>query len=229
MRRCVCRPGGVSRSLAPVPRQRPLLWHAQCLKIEGAKDRSSDREASPDGKFRRVFRRRCGHGSGMERQQSTDTFSIRLELSERKSIMPGGDRTGPVGQGPMTGSGMGVCGGAPAAGFMTPGFGAAGRGVAGRGRGGSRGQGGGRGWRRRNMFYATGLTGWQRAATGPAPAPAAHGDSVVPAAADNQQELAMLKQQADGLAATLGEIQQRIEKLQGRQPTPEPVADRPAG
>jgi len=80
------------------------------------------------------------------------------------------------------------------------------------------------------MFYATGLTGWQRAATGPAPAPAAQGDSVAPAAAaGSQQELAMLKQQADGLAATLGEIQQRIEKLQGRQPTPEPAADRPAG
>jgi hypothetical protein len=39
----------------------------------------------------------------------------------------------------------------------------------------------------------------------------------------------MLKQQADGLAATLGEIQQRIEELQGRQTTPEPVADQSAG
>ena len=78
------------------------------------------------------------------------------------------------------------------------------------------------------MFYATGLTGWQRAATGAAPVPVAQGDSVAPTAADNQQELAMLKQQADGLAATLGEIQQRIEKLQGRQPTPEPAADQSA-
>lgn len=144
--------------------------------------------------------------------------------------MPGGDRTGPSGQGPMTGRGLGLCGGAPAAGFMTPGWGAAGRGLAGRGRGGGRGQGGGRGWRRRNMFYATGLTGWQRAAMGAAPAPVAQSDSVAPvAAAGSQQELAMLKQQADGLAATLGEIQQRIEELQGRQTTPEPVADQSAG
>jgi len=80
------------------------------------------------------------------------------------------------------------------------------------------------------MFYATGLTGWQRAAMGAAPAPVAQSDSVAPvAAAGSQQELAMLKQQADGLAATLGEIQQRIEELQGRQTTPEPVADQSAG
>ena len=53
--------------------------------------------------------------------------------------MPGRDGTGPMGYGPMTGGRRGFCGDAA----MSP------------------GRGGGRG--RRNQFYATGLTGWQRA------------------------------------------------------------------
>lgn len=61
--------------------------------------------------------------------------------------MPGYDGTGPAGQGPMTGGGRGFC-----TGFMTgprPAF------------TGFFGRGGGRG--RRNRYFATGLTGWQRA------------------------------------------------------------------
>jgi len=45
--------------------------------------------------------------------------------------MPQGDRTGPNGQGPMTGRGRGYCAGFNSPGFMNPGFG---RGF-GRGRG----------------------------------------------------------------------------------------------
>ncbi len=55
--------------------------------------------------------------------------------------MPGGDRTGPMGMGPMTGRGAGYCAGSPAPGFMNRGFGGGGGGF-GRGRGG-----GGQGWR----------------------------------------------------------------------------------
>lgn len=58
--------------------------------------------------------------------------------------MPGGDRTGPMGQGPMTGRGMGYC-----TGNVQPGFGC-GPGRRGRGRG------------FRNMFYMTGQPGWHR-------------------------------------------------------------------
>jgi Family of unknown function (DUF5320) len=58
--------------------------------------------------------------------------------------MPGRDGTGPLGLGPLTGGRRGYCAGA----------------VQGTGRGH------GRGWR--NQFYATGLTGWQRAAHGAA-------------------------------------------------------------
>jgi hypothetical protein len=62
------------------------------------------------------------------------------------------------------------------------------------------------------------------------PAQAAEAGSVAPvAAAGSQQELGMLKQQADGLATTLGEIQRRIEELQGQQAMPEPVAGQSAG
>lgn len=58
--------------------------------------------------------------------------------------MPGGDRTGPGGFGPMTGRGMGYCSGYPYPGFMNPepGFGFS-RGL-GMGRGFGRGLG--RGW-----------------------------------------------------------------------------------
>ncbi|MBP7736900.1 MAG: DUF5320 domain-containing protein [Spirochaetes bacterium] len=69
--------------------------------------------------------------------------------------MPRGDRTGPLGYGPMTGRGAGLCAGNGAPGYMNP--------ACGRGRGsggGGRGFGGGRGWR--NMFYATGLPAWAR-------------------------------------------------------------------
>lgn len=61
--------------------------------------------------------------------------------------MPRGDRTGPWGQGPMTGRGMGYCAGFPGPGFMSPGPGF-GRGGFGRGFGRGLGFGRGRGWRR---------------------------------------------------------------------------------
>lgn len=83
--------------------------------------------------------------------------------------MPGGDRTGPLGFGPMTGRAAGYCAGYPFAGFMNPFYG---RGFArgwsgyplagltpnlfGRGRGMGFGRGGGRG--RRNRFFSYGLS-----------------------------------------------------------------------
>jgi len=113
--------------------------------------------------------------------------------------MPGGDRTGPMGMGPMTGRGAGFCAGLPAFGFGN-------RGV---------GVGRGRGRGRRNMFYATGLPGWARAGMskgGEATPPAASGD------ATREQELDVLKQQADQAAAMLKGIRQRISELEGKTP-----------
>ena len=69
--------------------------------------------------------------------------------------MPGLDGTGPMGNGPMTGGRRGQC---VSAGDVAP----AGRGMGyGRGMGHGRSGRGGRGYR--NQYYATGLTGWQRA------------------------------------------------------------------
>ncbi|HOK76469.1 MAG TPA: DUF5320 domain-containing protein [Verrucomicrobiota bacterium] len=122
--------------------------------------------------------------------------------------MPLGDRTGPMGQGPMTGRAAGYC-----AGFGTPGYLNRGPGFGyghGWGRGGGRGWGGGgRGWR--HWFYATGLTGWQRAAVGLPPfVPPPPGPAWSPEA-----ELAQLRQQAEFLQKALDGVQQRINQLAG--------------
>jgi len=85
--------------------------------------------------------------------------------------MPGGDGTGPMGMGPMTGRAAGFCAGYGVPGYMNPipgrwGLGAYGYGWRARAPfwggwfGFGRGRGG-RGWR--NRFYATGLPGWARA------------------------------------------------------------------
>ena len=78
--------------------------------------------------------------------------------------MPYGDRTWPMGMGPMTGRAAGFCAGFGMPGYANPvpggGFGMGfGRGRGFRG-GGFGGGGGGRGWR--HWFYATGLPGWMR-------------------------------------------------------------------
>ncbi|MBN2392478.1 MAG: DUF5320 domain-containing protein [Anaerolineae bacterium] len=97
--------------------------------------------------------------------------------------MPGGDRTGPQGQGPRTGRGLGDCAPTdqPRLGF---GFGF--------------GLGRRRGWR--NWACATGQPGWLRFGRwGGVPSP---GD-----------ESAMLKAQADQLQAQLDAVQQRLSEL----------------
>ena len=111
--------------------------------------------------------------------------------------MPGGDRTGPLGTGPMTGRGAGYCAGFAVPGLVNRVFGA---GFFGRGRG----------WR--NMFYATGLPGWARVGLGVAGAAMVAGAfRVMPRA----QELDALKQQADQAASVLESIRQRISELEG--------------
>ena len=106
----------------------------------------------------------------------------------------------------MTGRAAGFCAGFGTPGYMNP---IPGRGFGmgfGRGRGG--GRGGGRGWR--HMFYATGLTGWQRAAGWPM------GGAVPPyaAAPTREQQLDALKGQAEYFEGTLGELRKRIEELE---------------
>ncbi len=127
--------------------------------------------------------------------------------------MPGGDRTGPFGMGPMTGRAAGFCAGYNVPGYANPAY-PGGFGTWGRGSGGGFGRGG-RGWR--NRFYATGLTGWQRAAAGwpawgaaPYPYPAAG----VPMTGET--ELEALKNQATYFEDALKGIRRQIEELQSR-------------
>lgn len=124
--------------------------------------------------------------------------------------MPRGDGTGPQGLGPMTGRTAGYC-----AGFQSPGYIMSGfyRGIGGRGHGAY-----GRGRGRRNWYYATGLTGWQRAAIG-FPYGTIH--PVNPAMAvqpitglTQQQELSVLRNQTEYLENTLNEMRKRIADLE---------------
>jgi len=98
--------------------------------------------------------------------------------------MPGGDRTGPLGTGPVSERDMGYCKGYDQPGFANPTLGS--RIGFGFGR-----RGAGRGWRHR--FYAAGIPGW----VPPTP----------------EQETADLKAQADFLRTQLDAIQKRIEEL----------------
>jgi len=120
--------------------------------------------------------------------------------------MPGFDGTGPNGMGPMTGGGRGFCASLPT--------GPTGSGVQSFKRG-FFGRGGGRG--RRNWFYATGLPGWQRAASGIP----AFGRSGSPFGGGSygpvwtaQEEKEALKDQVEFLKNQLNELQNRIATLE---------------
>ena len=122
--------------------------------------------------------------------------------------MPRGNGTGPAGMGPMTGRAAGYCAGHAVAGYTNP-----------IGGGGLRGRGGGRG--RRNQFFATGLTGWQRAAAG-YPAFASAVPPTTPYAAplggamSGEQQLDALKGQAEYFEDALDGICKRIEELEAK-------------
>ena len=105
--------------------------------------------------------------------------------------MPFGDKTGPQGQGPRTGRGLGFC-----AGYETPGSMNTAVGF-GRGRGGRGGRGGG------NRFRAQGVT---PIAT---PATVAH--------AGGQPEVAELKTTLNSLLTAVNQIQQRLDGLEAAQ------------
>ena len=119
--------------------------------------------------------------------------------------MPRGDGTGPWGAGSMTGRGMGYCAGYAQAGFANPG-----PGFVGMGRGVGFGRGG-RGYR--NQFYATGLTGWQRAGRGLqawGAAPVAGG--TMPAASDEGAALDGLRARAERLERELAEVREALKQ-----------------
>jgi hypothetical protein len=117
--------------------------------------------------------------------------------------MPRGDGTGPAGFGPMTGRAAGYCAGYDMPGYMSP---FPGRGFWGRG-------GGGRGWR--NWYYATGLTGWQRAAMGPyGPYGAPYAAPYYPPPVTAEQEREALLAQVKSLEAVLEDARKRLQELE---------------
>ncbi len=122
--------------------------------------------------------------------------------------MPAGDGTGPMGMGPMTGRAAGFCAGFGAPGYANSipgrgyGFWGGGRGFFGRGRG------------HRHWYYTTGLPFWARQASY-APVPSATPYYAAPTMSP-EQELTYLKDQAEYLATSMDEIQQRITELEGK-------------
>jgi hypothetical protein len=116
--------------------------------------------------------------------------------------MPYGDGTGPLGEGPQTGRGLGYC-----AGYDGPGYAwGPGGGFGGRGRG--RGH--------RNWYYRTGLTGWQRGRfnvgpVGPWYGAPALGWGWTPT---KEQQITSLKAQADNLESVLSEVRRELSELE---------------
>jgi len=106
--------------------------------------------------------------------------------------MPGGDGTGPLGNGANTGWGRGPC-----RGFQRPRFGAGG--ASGRG-----GRGGGRGWR--NRFWATGTPGWMLRA------PTRTADAGMKSPVET--ELEWLEQRSASLQAEQQQVAARLAELE---------------
>ncbi len=106
--------------------------------------------------------------------------------------MPGGNGTGPMGYGPMTGRGAGFCAGYPAAGFMNRGCGCGGN------------FGGGRGWR--NMYRQTGQPGWMRFAQTAA-------GTTPPSAADPSQEKEYWQNRKEYLEKQMQQAEQHLAEM----------------
>ena len=118
--------------------------------------------------------------------------------------MPWGDRTGPMGLGPMTGRGAGYCAGYGVPGYMNP-YGGRYYGAWGGG------WGRGRGWGYRNMYYATGLPGWARyAGYYPSVTPLSNVDSETL----RENERVFLKNEAEVLKTNLESIEKRLSELE---------------
>ncbi len=115
--------------------------------------------------------------------------------------MPRGDRTGPLGEGPMTGRGMGLCAGYNVPGYMNGGVNPRSRGNFGLGRGKGRGN--------RWGFNATGQPGWARVYGQNRGIPQVN----IPPQMDVQNEIGLLRDEAKELSRRLDEVNARLEVL----------------
>jgi hypothetical protein len=115
--------------------------------------------------------------------------------------MPGGDRTGPMGMGPMTGRAAGYCAGYQVPGYMNPYGGRLGLGF-----GWGRGRGRGFGWRRWSAPYGISpYVPYGDAAHYPAPYDPYYTE---------EKEIELLQNQSQLLQDQLNEINKRISELE---------------
>ena len=115
--------------------------------------------------------------------------------------MPGRDRTGPEGAGPLTGGGFGPCAGYDVAGPVGAPVGRA------MGRGGW-----GRGWRHRRVYLATGLPRWaRRGARADWDVAPAYGPYAGPVTREQQAQV--LQRQADALRQQLANLEESLAAL----------------
>ena len=134
--------------------------------------------------------------------------------------MPGGDKTGPTGGGPMTGRGAGFCAGFGTPGYANPGVqfnNSYGRGGAFRRGGGGFGRGGGgfgRGFGRRNNVAGVNQQGYVQ---DPRVSPGASYYAPPEVDDDPRHELAYLRVQAKRAKESIKEMEARIEELKSQQ------------
>ena len=136
-------------------------------------------------------------------------ISEKINTGKEVSKMPGGDGTGPMGMGAMTGRAAGFCAGYGMPGYTNP---ISGRGF-GMGFGRGRGFGGGRGWGRgRAMPYGVPAYGYGAAMpVAPYGAPYATPYATAPT---KEQELEALNGQAEYFENAMGDIRKRLQELE---------------
>jgi len=119
--------------------------------------------------------------------------------------MPGGDKTGPRGEGAMTGRGMGFCSGNEIPGYSNPGFNSRARGGFGFGQGIGRGN--------RRGFPGSGQAGWAggRGRGNPTYSSESHID--FPTTNNRAEEVRYLANEAKRLKQMLDEINSKIDRL----------------
>ncbi len=132
--------------------------------------------------------------------------------------MPGGDKRGPLGQGPLTGRRAGYCAGYADPGFANQGFanqGFVNRGYANRGPGGYRGGGGGGGRGFRGAGGGGGRRGFGgQGAMGYGPVPPMPGPEFIPPpVADPKRDIEILREQAEYLQSSLESIRKQLDTL----------------
>jgi len=128
-------------------------------------------------------------------------------------IMPGGDRTGPAGMGPMTGRAAGYCAGYPVPGYMNPvpGYGF-GRGL---GRGFRRGLGF-RGSRGRGGYWGAPYGAAAYDYSAPYQVPPDYYTAPYGVSPSPEQEMDALKGQAEYFEDALDGIKKRIQELEAK-------------